>query len=211
MAASLVLVLGTGLMARSLSKLQTVDPGVDVDRVAWLRLDWGRAGLEGGQVRAALDELRERMAALPGITRVALASRLPAERSGTTTTEVEGYTPPAGTDAVELAFSLVTDGYFETMGIPLVAGRLFGGDDVPGDGGVSILVNEAAAHRFWGDADPIGRRMRGQGSERWTRTVVGVVGDAPVSRLGESPRPMFYLLDASDLLRAELRRRPHER
>jgi predicted permease len=192
-AASLVLVLGTGLMARSLTKLQTVDPGVDVDRVAWLRVDWSRAGLEGERIRAALDELRQRLATLPGVTQVALATRLPAERSGTTTTEVEGYTPPAGTDAVELAFAVVTDGYFETMGVPLVAGRLFGDDDVPGDGGVSILVNEAAALRFWGDSDPIGRRMRGQGSERWTRTVVGVVGDAPVSSLGESPRPMFYL------------------
>jgi putative ABC transport system permease protein len=191
-AASLVLVLGTGLIARSLTMLQTVDPGVDPDRVAYLRVDWSRAGLEGEQVRATLDELRARMAAIPGVTEVAMASRLPAERSGTTTTEVEGYTPPAGTNAVELPFAVVTDGYLEAMGIPVVAGRSFGDDDVPGEDGVSILVTEAAARRFWGDADPIGRRMRGQGSERWARTVVGVVGNAPVSRLGEVAQPMFY-------------------
>lgn len=191
-AASLVLVLGTGLMARSLSALQTVDPGVDVDHVAFLRVDWSRVEVEGDQVRVALDQMRTRLAALPGVTQVALVSRLPAQQSGTTTTEIEGYTPPAGTSAVEMPFALVTDGYFETMGIPLVTGRRFDDDDVPDADGVSILVNEEAARRFWGDQDPIGRRMRGQGSDRWTRTVVGVVGNTPVARLGESPRPMFY-------------------
>ena len=191
-AASLVLVLGTGLIARSLTALQTMDPGVDVDHVAYLRVDWSHAGLEGDQVRAALDALRDRLLALPGVTQAALVTRLPAQRAGTTTTEVEGYTPPAGTDAVELPFALVTDGYFETMGIPLVAGRLFGEDDVPGGSGIAILVSQAAARRFWGDADPIGRRLRGQGSQSWTRTVVGVVGDVSVSSLGERPQPMFY-------------------
>ena len=191
-AASLILVLGTGLLARSLTELQSVDPGVDVDRVTYLRMDWRRAGLEGGeQVRAAMVDLRDRMSALPGVTGAALVSRLPAQRSGSTTTEVEGYTPAAGTSALELPFAMVSDGYFETMGVPLLAGRLFDDSDTP-DGGTSILVSEAAARRFWGDGDPLGRRMRGQGSEEWSRTVIGVVGDVPVSSLGENPQPMFY-------------------
>lgn len=191
-AASLVLVLCTGLVARSLTALETLDPGVDVDRVAYLRADWSRTGLEGDRVRVAIDGLRQRMEVLPGVTRAALVSRLPAQQSGTTTTEVEGYTPPAGTGGVELPFALVTDGYFETMGIALLQGRLFDNDDVPGGDGVSIVVNQTAARRFWGNANPIGRRMRAQGSEAWSRMVVGVVADAPVVRLGESPRPMFY-------------------
>lgn len=191
-AASLVLVLGAGLVARSLTALETLDPGVDVERVAYLRADWSRTGLEGDRARVAIDALRQRMEVLPGITRAALVSRLPAQPSGTTTTEVEGYTPAAGTAGVELPFALVTDGYFETMGIALLQGRLFNNDDVPGGDGVSIVVNQTAARRFWGNGSPLGRRMRAQGSEAWTRTVVGVVADAPVARLGESPRPMFY-------------------
>ncbi len=190
-AASLILVLGTGLLARSLAALQTRDTGVDADRVAYLRADWSRSGLEGEGIRVALDELRQRMEAIPGVTRAAVASRLPAQRSGTTTTEVEGYTPSTGTEAVELPFAVVGDGYFETMGIALVAGRFFNDDDVPG-AGTSIVINETAARRFWGDANPLGRRMRGQGSEEWTRTVVGVVEDTPVGSLGEAARPMFY-------------------
>jgi predicted permease len=191
-AASLVLVLATGLLARSLVALESVDAGVDTDRVAYLGLDWSRSGLEGAASGAAMDELVGRLGAVPGVDRVALASRLPAQASGSTTTEVEGYTPPAGTGAVELPFAVVSDGYFEALGIPLLVGRFFDQDDAPGAPEVSILVSEAAARRFWGDADPIGRRMRGQGSEAWTRTVVGVVGDAPVQSLGEPPQPMFY-------------------
>jgi len=192
-AASLVLVLGTGLLARSLAALQNADPGVDANRVAYLRLDWSAAGLEGDRIRPALDEVRERVTAIPGITDAAFASRIPAQGSGSTTTEVEGYTPPAGTNAVEMPFVLVSDGYFRTMGIPLLQGRLFDENDAPGGDGVSIIINEAAARRFWGGAaDALGRRMRGQGSKAWTRTVVGVVGDVPMSRLGEKPRPMFY-------------------
>jgi putative ABC transport system permease protein len=191
-AASLVLVLGTGLLARSLAALQNAHTGVDTDRVAYLQLDWSKAGLEGDQIRSALDDLQRRIAAIPGVAGAAFASRIPAQSGGTTTTEVEGYTPPAGTSAVEMPFVLVSDGYFRVMGVPLLDGRLFNEDDVPSSDGVSIIINETAARRFWGDVDVIGRRMRGQGSKKWTRTVVGVVGDAPISRLGERPRPMFY-------------------
>jgi putative ABC transport system permease protein len=165
---------------------------VDVDRVAYLRADWSRTGVEGERAQIAIDEIRQRLELLPAITRAALVSRLPATPSGTTTTEVEGYTPPAGTNAVELPFALVSDGYFETMGIALLQGRVFNTDDVSGTDAVSIVINQTAARRFWGTANPIGRRMRAQGSETWGRTVVGVVADAPVARLGESPRPMFY-------------------
>jgi predicted permease len=190
-ATSLVLVLGTGLLARSLSALQTVDVGADVDRLAYVRVDWTPSGQTPTEARAAMDELVELLGVLPGVESAALGSRLPAMPQGTTSTEVEGYTPPAGTDAVELPFATVTDDYFETMGIPLVAGRLFDQDDVAG-GGTSIVVSEATARRFWGDVDPVGRRMRGQGSATWTRTVVGVVGDVSVSRVGEGSTPLFY-------------------
>ncbi|MGD8280553.1 MAG: ABC transporter permease, partial [Gemmatimonadota bacterium] len=190
--ASLVLVLSTGLMVRSLAALQAIDVGVDVDRVAFLRLDWNRAGMSDEELQASVDVLRDRLAALPGVDAVAMSSRLPAQNFGSTTTEIEGYTPPAGTSAVEMPFGVVSDGYFETLGVPLIEGRVFGPDDVLGDD-FSIVVSEGTAQRFWGDADPIGRRMRGQGSEAWTRRVVGVVADVPVTDVGEPPTPMMYL------------------
>jgi hypothetical protein len=85
---------------------------------------------------------------------------------------VEGYTPAAGTESVELPFMLVSDGYFETLGIPLLRGRLFRAADAERES-PAILVNRAAADRFWPGEDPVGKRMRGQTSEVW-RTVVRV-------------------------------------
>jgi len=190
-AASLVLVLATGLVARSLTALQTTDTGVDVDRIAYLTLDWTRAGIAPEASFAALEEIRSRIETLPGVSRAAPTTRLPAMQQGSTTTEVEDYAPGAGTNAVEMPFAIVGDEYFETMGIPVVAGRAFGPDDVPP--GISILINETAARRYWGSpGGALGRHMRAQGAEAWTRTVVGVVGDVPVNSLGEAPAPLMY-------------------
>ena len=191
-ASSLLLVLATGLVARSLSALQTADPGVDVDRIAYLTLDWTRAGIAPEASFTALEELRVRMEALQVIERAAMTTRLPALQQGSTTTEVEGYLPGAGTNAVEMPFAVVGDEYLRAMGIPIVAGRGFGPDDVPGPG-MSILISETAARRYWGSPDAaLGMHMRAQGAEAWTRTVVGVVGDVPVNALGEAPTPLMY-------------------
>jgi predicted permease len=167
-----------------------VDTGVDADRVAFVRTNLASAGLQAPELRVALDELIAGVSTIPGVTAAAATSRLPASFAGTTTTIVEGYTPPAGTEAVELDFAAVTDAYFETLGIPVVAGRTFGVQEVA-DGAPVIVINEAAARRFWGTTDVIGRRTRGQSSQTW-RTVIGVVGDAPVATLSEPTRPIMY-------------------
>ncbi|MGE0159843.1 MAG: ADOP family duplicated permease [Gemmatimonadales bacterium] len=190
-AASLVLVLATGLVARSLTALQTTDTGVDVDRVAYLTLDWTRAGIAPEASFAALEEMQGRIESLPGVERAAVTSRLPAMQQGSTTTEVEDYVPGAGTNAVEMPFAIVDDAYLETMGIAVLAGRGFGPDDVPPE--ISILINETAARRYWGSPEAaLGRHMRAQGAATWTRTVVGVVEDVPVNALGEPALPLMY-------------------
>lgn len=193
--ASLVLVLGTGLLARSLAALEGRDIGVDADRVAYVRTSFSQAGLSPAESAVVLDELLARLAALPGVSGAAVTSRLPAQRSGTTTTVVEGYTPPSGTDAVELSFATVSAGYFETVGLPLLEGRMFTQDDGP-DAQTVVLVNETAARRFWGGVDVVGRRMRAQGNLDGWRIVVGVVEDAPVGALNEPVEPMFYFHQA---------------
>ena len=188
--ASLLLVFGTGMLVRSLLAVQQADPGVDADRVAWLRTDLNPVTGSPEEVRVLLQELQERLASLPGVSAVGASHRIPAQGGGTTTTIVEDYTPPAGTEAVELPFVVVSDGYFETLGIDVLEGRTFGPDDLAG-GSTVVVVNETAAQQFWGSVDVVGRRMRGQNSENW-RTVIGVVSDAPVSRLAEDIRPAFY-------------------
>jgi hypothetical protein len=106
---------------------------------------------------------------------------------------VDGYDPPTGTNAVELLFSRITPGYFETMGIPLIAGRDFTEADLTS--GIPItIVNESAARQFWGTTDPTGRRMRPQDSPDGWIQVVGVVADSKVQTLGEPGTPLIYFL-----------------
>jgi hypothetical protein len=124
------------------------------------------------------------------VSGAALTSRLPVQPGGSTTTVVEGYEPVAGTEAVELPFAYVSREWFETLGVPLVAGRGFGADDRPESPRV-VLVNQTAADRFWG-GDAVGKRMRPQGSPDAWREVIGVVADVKVGSLQEPPTPMIY-------------------
>src|SRR5262249_48839995 len=121
---SVVLVVGAGLLARSLANAERGDAGVGVDRIPLLGPDLAQAGVtqpqEGAAVAAAL---LERVQALPGVERAALTSRLPAQSGPRTTQIIDGYAPPAGTGAVDLPFAYVSRDYFATMGIALLGGR----------------------------------------------------------------------------------------
>jgi predicted permease len=186
-AVSLVLLGAAGLLARSLSVMLHVDPGVDADRVAYVDVAFG-----DNASPATLDDVLARVARIPGVTRAAAASRLPAQRSGTTTTIVEGYTPPAGTGAVELGYTIVSPGYFDTVGLSVIEGRAFAETDIGGTSPV-VIVNASAAKRFWGAAGAIGQRLRSESRPDFVRTVVGVVEDAPVTTFPEQTTPpMFY-------------------
>lgn len=190
-AVSLILILGAGLLVRSLGALQNVDPGIDADHLAWVRTNFGVAGLSGDEVRVAMDEIQQRMQAMPGVTAVGFTSRLPAQQGGSTTTVVEGYTPPSGTGAVELDFAVVSPGYFQALGLSLAQGRGFGPDDVTGTQTV-VVLNESAARHFWPGQDPVGRRLRSQANPDSWRRVIGIVEDSPVDQVGEATPPMMY-------------------
>jgi hypothetical protein len=157
-----------------------------------VRPNFSRSGLAAADVRTALEEMRARVEALPGVTHAALATRLPAQPSGTTTTIVEGYEPQAGTGAVELNFLVVTPQYFDTVGQQVLEGRGLAATDVAGSDRV-VVVNQAAARRYWPGRSALGGRIRSSAANAPARTVVGIVEDAPVSTFSERPpRPMFY-------------------
>ena len=141
----------------------------------------------------AVDGLRERFAALPGVTDVAYASRLPVHNTGgSTTTVIEGYEPPTGTGSVELYYSVVSSSYYRTVGVRVLAGRSFGREERL-DGVTAVVMNETAAKRFWGGSEQaVGKRLRAQGSEDRWRQVVGVVSDSKVRSLTESATPLMY-------------------
>jgi predicted permease len=191
-AVSVVLVVGAGVMVRSLAKYQSVDVGIATDELAILQTSFSQAGLSPDERGMVLQELRDRVEALPGVERVALATRLPVGGGASTTTVVEGYEPQAGTGSVELQWIRVAPGYFETMGIPVVDGRPYRPEDR--DSGEQIVVVNEAMARLWGGGSAIGRRIRPQGvPDAWVR-VVGVVADSKIRNLAEPPTPMLYYL-----------------
>ncbi len=191
LAVCLVLVVGTGMLTRSLANAFGVDPGADAERLAFVATSFTQGAVTPEEQTVRLQDLMDWAAALPGVTSVAYTSRLPVQTGGSTTTLIEGYTPPSGTDSVELPLAVVSDDYFREVGQRVLEGRTFGPPDALNTTPV-VVINRAAAHRFWDDTDPVGWCIRPQDApDRWIQ-VIGVVEDAKVVSLVEPPTPMLF-------------------
>jgi putative ABC transport system permease protein len=159
---------------RGLQRMTAVDPGWQPDRVLAARLNLvGRQYADPTARRLFFETLHDRVAEIPGLASVALASSsVPASPFGTSTTFViEGQR-----DTILAYNERVTPAYFDTLRIPLRRGRPFTADDRFGRTPV-IIVNETTARTLWPDEDPIGKRIGFQGPNANWREVVGVVGD----------------------------------
>jgi predicted permease len=166
---SLVLLVGTALMMRTLIKLETLDPGFDPRNVVSIELGLPTDRYPTVESRAAFfDELSQRFAASGRTRGMALANGVPEGGHTWGTAVAEGSSRPP--EEFESVINNVSPDYFRLLGIPLRAGRVFENDDVPG----AIVVSRALAERFWGSAgSAVGRRFRTSDKSPW-RTVVGV-------------------------------------
>jgi putative ABC transport system permease protein len=187
MALAMVLLVGAGLMMRSFLHLQQRDLGFEPANL--LVVD-----VPPPTPEAALpfyEGLVAELAALPGVATAALGSSLPfAGPNSANVVAIEGRTFQPG-EAPDADFRAVSPTYFRTLGIALVRGRTFAATNADA---TTVLINAAAARRFFGSDDPIGRRIR-LGSAPWA-TVIGVVGDARYRGLdepGDDARPMLYV------------------
>jgi predicted permease len=189
-AASVVLLVGAGLLLRSFAGVLRIDPGFRADRVTTFDL-----GLPAyryarpGEWLAFAGALEERVRALPGVDVVALTQNLPiSERNMMAPVEVAGAgrdvsRPPANAAAI-------TPDYFRAMGMRLVRGRTFDGRDREGAALVAI-VDETFALTFFPGEDPIGKQARTLFG-REMKTIVGVVADVRQRGLLTDPEPVFY-------------------
>lgn len=185
-----LLVLGAGLLVRSVMELREVDPGFDPDGVAAVTLNLPGARYQTPEpVIAFYDEVLARIRALPGVESVAASSTRPLrDRGFTSDFFIAGR---AGDEyGSEVVRRSVTPGYFETMGVPLLAGRTFTEADVGGTEPVA-LINEALAHQYFPGENPIGQRItdvrRPDSMSVW-RTIVGVVGSERQSAIAVPPQ-----------------------
>jgi putative ABC transport system permease protein len=190
-ALTFVLLVGAGLLTRSFTRLTSVDPGFSSDGAIVLRIDMrGSRYEERERMRQAYDELCRRLEALPGVTSVALATPGPFGSWFSNGTTVDTREGPVRTNVEE---EDVSSNYFETMRVPLVAGRTFTPDEVEIQAPV-VMVNAALAETFWAGEDPIGQRVNPHGE--WL-TVVGVVGNVR-RRLDREPFPTLFNPNAYD-------------
>jgi len=191
-AVSLLLLVGAGLVTRSLEAARQVNPGFDASHVTALALDVRANGYSEARGRVFFRHLLDAARADSGIESATLASTTPLNLIGTREQQVaiDGYTPRRDED---LGFPVNTIGhdYFRTLRIGLAAGRAF--DDRDGEGGAPVVVvNDTLAAKFFGGAaQAIGRRIR-VGTGEW-RTVIGVAADVKYSQIDEAPQPYVYL------------------
>lgn len=190
-ALALVLLVGAGLLFHSLLRLRGVDTGFQTEGALSVRMTLPSSRYPDEPQRvAAFRELGQRLNAAAGIEWAGFVYDVPltADRQGTGFT-IEGEAPPPqGFHTAN--FSVATPGYFQAIGLPLIAGRDF--RDADREGGESVaVVNRTLVRLYLPGDDPIGRRIL-LGSQEPVR-VVGVVGDVRHTRLRDEPTPVFYL------------------
>ena len=194
-ALAIILMTGTGLLLRSALRLGHVDLGFRPDHLVSMHVDLpGQKYAEDSKIRAFVDEAIRRVSALPGVKSAAVgAAFLP--RVPDLQLELEGR-PGAnpGLSHEPVTWSYISEGFLQTMGIPLVRGRYFTTEDRPHALPV-VVINQTMARRVWPGEDPLGKRFKfGKPGylEKETLTVVGVVGDVVQNGPETRAIPVFY-------------------
>jgi predicted permease len=193
-ALAVVLLVGAGLMLRSLQQVLSQDPGFDTSNLLTLGLALPEKAYPNGPQQL---ELQRRMVkdinALPGIKDVAAVSIVPLSGSGNTSRfDVEGHPKASGGEEYEASTPTVTGNYFEVMSIPLRAGRFFGSQDTAKSTPV-VIVNQALVDQVFHGQNPVGRRINfTYTSDPNLREIIGVVGNQNVNALDARMQPIVY-------------------
>jgi putative ABC transport system permease protein len=186
-------------MSKSLRALLEVSPGFQTAHILTARLSLPPRYANGykigtgqhRQISVFQHQLADRVRNIPGIESVGFTSHLPlAGTDNDTSFFIEGRPPKPPGVFDDTRYRPVTAGYFETIGIPVKRGRSLEPRDDE-DHPLVVIINEAMAHAFWANEDPVGKRLK-FGDENW-RTIVGIVGDVHHKGLGTAPEPEMYI------------------
>jgi putative ABC transport system permease protein len=182
-AVSFALLIGAGLMTRTLFKMLQEDPGFRADRLLTLRITPNSTNYsDETKLRVLQDRLQARLAASPGVESTALASNFPFNPRGIANGPaineliIEGRAMAPGELGPRTDIAVVSETYFDTIRQPLLSGRNFSGHDDVNMEAVCI-INQAMARHIWNNEDPVGRRISFDRGKRWLK-IAGVVGDA---------------------------------
>ena len=189
-ALSLVLLIGAGLLIRSLWMLQRVDPGFDPKGVTTLALETSRKAWEEDKTKpvAFFDRVIQRLRAIPGVEAVGAINALPLTGTSNWPIQIEGRPPLPVSKQPNVVTSTVHGDIWRALRIRLKRGRLLTPADTA-DAPAVIVINEAMAKRFWPNEDPIGKRLTAAFADEKIREIVGIVADVKYHGL-EAPEPV---------------------
>jgi predicted permease len=188
-AVSLVLLVGAITFAATLAKLRDLDPGFRNHQVLTMSVELPEGYVKAGKSAALWRGVADAVRAIPEVKSASLATFTPlSQRDRWSPVAVRGYTPASGQDNL-VHFDHVSEGYFETLGIPLLEGRLFTVQDTEGAPRVAV-INQAAARKFFDGRDPVGQVLA---FDKVEFRIVGVVRDAKHNSLREPSAPFAFL------------------
>ena len=191
-AVSFVLLIGAGLMLRSVLRLQSVDAGIRTESVLSMRVALNFTKYTTPALRAQfLTELADRLRALPGVRSAGGAGTFPMNDGGgfLAGVRIEGQPEVETARLPRAEVQSATPGYFQTVGIPLLKGRLLDDRDIA-DREAVVVVSESMARQFFSQAEAVGARISIDNGRNWLR-IVGVVGDVR-NALASQPSQTFY-------------------
>ncbi len=199
-ALSLMLVVGAGLLARSFVSLLGVDPGFDKDRVAAVQVFHYPEQRSPEETRNFFGQVLDGIRALPGVTSAGAVSALPfieANINIETGFLIAGRAVPRPEETPNTFMAQATDGYFETLGIPVITGRVFDGRERTSSVAVTVIT-EALVQRHWPGQNPLGEHVFLDGrndadGEPIPWEVIGVVGQVRHDGLDRDPRPELFI------------------
>jgi predicted permease len=176
-ALSLMLLVGAGLMVRTLAQLHSVDAGFDSHNALTMNLIVpSKQFANGAEESRFFDQVLQKVRSLPGVQSAGAVDDLPLIGGSNQPVAVEGQPLQPMSEQPELQVRVITPGYVSAMRIPLKRGRDFTDSDGP-DSPAVVLVSESMAKRFWPNQDPIGKRLTLSFFPDRVREVVGVIGD----------------------------------
>ncbi|MFL6437222.1 MAG: ABC transporter permease [Terriglobales bacterium] len=177
-ALSLMLLIGAGLLIRTLWMLRSVNPGLDPHNVLAMTPSISATAYpQPAQEIAFYRQILENVDAIPGVVSAGAIDSLPLSGNGSNQPiQIEGRPVQAMADQPEVGVRLISNGYLHTMRIPLLRGRDFGDQDTADSVG-TVLISQSLAQRFWANEDPVGKHLTLTFFPGKTREIVGVVGD----------------------------------
>jgi putative ABC transport system permease protein len=188
---AVVLLVGAGLMMKSLYNLLQVNVGFKTENLLTMSIIAPVPKYNDPAPQVTFnDQLTERVKSLPGVLSAGTVNILPLNGGNTTRFIVDGDPiPPAGQET-EANIRTVNDTYFQTIGVPLLAGRMFDQRDAAGER--VIIIGKSLADKVFPGRDPVGKRIKYAAVQAQSELVVGVVGDVKITGLDEALRPVIY-------------------